>query len=91
MDTTPFIIAYNFGNTMHSLEIKPCCNEDNVVDYAVWDNGQLLFTMARNTLMNKWIIALKNADDSFDEEVLQLIGEQIEKNISSKNHDHAGS
>ncbi|HEX2684493.1 MAG TPA: hypothetical protein VHL77_11195 [Ferruginibacter sp.] len=81
MDITPFNIDYLYGGRMRSVEIRPCCREDNVVDYAVWYDGKLYFTITRNAESNKWVVALKNADDEVGEELVQLIGAQIEKRI----------
>jgi hypothetical protein len=79
MDTTPFRIYYVQHDVMHSVEIRPCCNEDNVVDYAVWDEDRLAFTITRNKETGRWIVALKNADDEIDDELIQLIGTEIDK------------
>ena len=83
MDTAAFNIYYVHNCTRVSAEIHPCCDEDNVVDYAVWIDEKLAFTIARR-LENKerWVVALKNADDEIDEELVQSIGETIEKKLS---------
>lgn len=83
MDTAPFNIYYVHNGNMVSAEIHPCCREDNVVDYAVWMDEKLAFTIARS-IENKerWVVALKNADDEIDEELVQSIGATIEKKLS---------
>lgn len=82
MDTTPFRVYYVQNDALFSAEIRPCCNEDNIVDYAVWNDGQLDFTITRPVQGGKWVVALKNADDDIDDERVQLIGAQIEKKIA---------
>jgi hypothetical protein len=80
MDTTPFHINFHYGNSWLDAEIKPCCNKDNVVDYAVWIDDKLLFTIARHAKDNeRWLIALKNADDEFDNALIQGIGRAIDE------------
>lgn len=79
MDTTPFTIYYVQHNVMNPVEIRPCCREDNVVDYAVWNEGKLGFTVTKDEGTGKWIVALKNADDIIDDALVQLIGAEIEK------------
>ena len=83
MDTAAFNIYYVHNGIKVSAEIHPCCGEDNVVDYAVWIDEKLAFTIARS-MQNKerWVVALKNADDEIDEELVQSIGETIEKKLS---------
>lgn len=79
MEITPFNIYYSEDNEMHTLEVRPCCNEDNVVDYAIWQEGKLGFTITKDKQESRWVVALKNADDDIDEELVQLIGGEIEK------------
>ena len=48
------------------------------MDYAVWIDDKLLFTITREVDGNRrWVIALKNADDEFDDEMIQSIGAGI--------------
>ena len=79
MDITPFDVSYLYRDDRRSVQIHPCCREDNVVDYAVWEDGKLLFTITRSRDTKKWVVALKNADDEIDDELVQLIGAEIEK------------
>ena len=80
IDTAPFNISYLHHGNLITAEIHPCCNENNVVDYAVWIEGKLVFTIARDINdASHWAIAMKNADDDFEEDMIQDIGTQIEK------------
>ena len=86
MDLTPFTIHYWYLNQWESAEIRPCCNEENVVDYAVWMNNQLAFTITKlknNINGPGWIVALKNADKQIDEELVQILGNEIDHRVSS--------
>ncbi|MEP6675556.1 MAG: hypothetical protein ABJA78_10385 [Ferruginibacter sp.] len=74
MDITPFTIPYQSG----VAEIRPCCKEDNVVDYAVWTENKLAFTITRDPDdEDRWVIAMKNADDNFSDELVQETGKKI--------------
>ena len=80
MDTTPFTIQFAHLGETETAEIQPCCREDNVVDYAVWIDDKLVFTIARRPGNDqRWVVALKNADDDFDDELVQNIGAEINK------------
>lgn len=81
MDITPFFIRFIYHNQWEDAEVRPCCREDSVVDYAIWMKGKLVFTITRGTGElpgTHWVIALKNADINFDSELVQLIGQEIE-------------
>ncbi|MBC7933945.1 MAG: hypothetical protein H7Y86_01110 [Rhizobacter sp.] len=78
--TTPFEIQYIHNGVIETANIQPCCKEENVVDYAVWQNDKLIFTMTRDMVnQDHWAIALKNADDSFEDEMVQHIGAAIDQ------------
>jgi hypothetical protein len=78
MDTTPFNISYQHNGMIENVSIHPCCNDNNIVDYAVWQNGKLSFTITKdNHDISRWKIALKNSDDTFDDELVQNIGAAI--------------
>ena len=78
-ENTPFEIQYVHNGIVETANIHPCCREDNVVDYAVWQNNKLIFTMTRDMVdKNHWAIAMKNADDDFDNEMVQHIGGAID-------------
>ena len=85
MDLTPFTIHYWYLDQWQSAEIRPCCSEENVVDYAVWLDNQLAFTITK--LKNNidgpgWIVALKNADKQIDNELVQILGNEIDHRVS---------
>ena len=80
MNTTPFQVRYEQNGMVEEAEIRPCCREDNIVDYAVYIQGKLAFTITRNVQQPKhWVIAMKNADEVVDEKTVQLIGAEIDK------------
>ncbi len=80
MDTSAFLINFSYKGKPFAVEIRPCCKEDNVVDYAIWENGKLLFTITREYGNHThWVIALKNSDDDFDDEMIQDIGNKIDQ------------
>ncbi|RYD74262.1 MAG: hypothetical protein EOP53_18610 [Sphingobacteriales bacterium] len=79
IDSKPFDIEYLHNGSQQRANIQPCCKENNIVDYAVWQNGKLHFTITRDMVdKHHWSIAIKNADDDFDEEMIQNIGAAIE-------------
>ncbi len=79
MDITPFNIYYSTDNVMTTVEVRPCCKEDNVVDYAIWNKDKLGFTLTKDKQAGRWVVALKNADDDIVDELVQLLGREIEK------------
>lgn len=84
MDTTPFEISYQHHGIFKKVTIHPCCKEENIVDYAVWENGRLSFTITKdNHDTNRWNIALKNSDDIFEDELVQNIGAAIHQHQNS--------
>jgi hypothetical protein len=84
MDITPFNITYMNRGILVDATIRPCCKEDNVFDYAVWIKDKLAFTITKDAEnATRWVVALKNADDEFDEEMIQNIGTAIQKRISN--------
>ena len=87
MDTTPFTIRFLYQGDWLEAEIKPCCTEDNVVDYAVWMKNKLEFTITkdRETDVEHWVVALQNADDTIDPLMVDAIGRQISLKIDSSN------
>lgn len=79
IDNKAFDIEFKYNQTKQTATIQPCCKENNIVDYAVWQNGKLAFTITRDMIdRHHWSIALKNADDHFDESMIQSIGAAIE-------------
>ena len=86
MDTTPYTINYWYKDQLANAEIRPCCKEDNVVDYAIWENDKLAFTVTKITDApqgKKWVIALKNSDHLVEDELVQLIGTEIDLKTAS--------
>ena len=79
MDINPFNIEYTVNGAVRKAEIRPCCREDNVVDYAVWLDGKLAFTVTKDTAIGRWVVALKNADEIIDDEEVQQIGNAIQR------------
>jgi hypothetical protein len=80
MDITPYKIIYWDGNILSPAEVRPCCREDNVVDYAIYTDNLLLFTITKsNEDDGKWVISLKNADKNIDDVVIQSIGSEIDR------------
>jgi hypothetical protein len=83
MDISPFTIEYNFNESVRKAEIRPCCREDNVVDYAVWIKNKLAFTVTKEMLTGRWVVALKNADETIDDAEVQEIGKAIQRKYSN--------
>ncbi len=78
MNITPFEVAFLHHGNFTTAEVHPCCKEDNVVDYAIWMNKKLAFTITRSvTNKDHWVVALKNADDEIDDTIIQQIGKSI--------------
>ena len=83
MDTTPFDIKYFHNGSSQHARIEPCCKADDVVDYAVWDGSRLMFTITKDFRNpEKWVVAMKNADDEFADEMIQQIGAAISREQS---------
>ena len=82
MDTTSFVIQSSIG----PAEIRPCCGENNIVDYAVWLDNKLAFTVTKSQEdPSHWVVALQNADDVIDDALVQQIGEQINQQYGQSN------
>lgn len=79
MDITPYNIHYPGPRGIKQLRVKPCCKEDNVVDYAIYDEDYLMFTIARHEDGQRWIVSMKNADEDIDESTVQQIGSAIDQ------------
>lgn len=79
MDITPYNIIFWDKNFLTGAEVKPCCREDNVVDYSIYIHGNLVFNITKPPDTSKWIVSLKNADKEIDDEVVQRIGVEIER------------
>ena len=77
MNTATFLIDFQNDGKSATAEVRPCCNEDNVVDYAILIGGKLAFTITRDLDNKHWVIAMKNSDDEFSDEMIQAIGAKI--------------
>jgi len=84
MNTTPYRIHYEYHDMLLAAEIRPCCREDSVVDYAIWEEDELAFTLTRQAATGKWVVALKNADDDITDERVQAIGAVIDRQIAEQ-------
>ncbi|HMD00314.1 MAG TPA: hypothetical protein VKH37_09175 [Ferruginibacter sp.] len=90
MDTTPFSVDFKHAQGADHAEIHPCCREGDIVDYGVWMHGKLLCTITRDVENNdRWVVALKNADDEFDDEIIQAIGAKISSREQDGGDEHA--
>ena len=79
MDTSSFEVQFHHHDRLHEVRVNPCCNEDNIVDYAIWQNDKLLCTITKDAEdPAHWVVALKNSDDTFGEDMIQDIGKAIE-------------
>lgn len=83
MTTTPFLISYKERGLEQKAEVHPCCKENDIVDYAVYHDGKLSYTVTRPEGENKWVVAMRNADDQIVDEALQNIGAEIDKHINN--------
>ena len=82
METDPFFIEFEYSNSTELAEVKPCCEEDNVFYYDISIRNQYQFTITPGTNTEseyRWRIALKNADKDVDQELVNVVGEEIEK------------
>lgn len=82
MDIEPFFIEFSYRNKTQLAEVKPCCQEDNVYYYDIAIRNQYQFTItpgSNNEEEYRWRIALKNADKHVDEELVTIIGQEIDK------------
>ena len=82
MDIKPYEITYLEGGIVHLAQVKPCCGEDNVVDYGIYINHQLSFNVTRSGVDNNWVISLKNADRNIDDDVVRSIGQAIDQHTT---------
>jgi hypothetical protein len=84
MDLQPFFIEIQYKKRPLIAEVKPCCQQDNIIFYDILINNSYQFTITPNTNnydMYTWRIALKNADKQVDPELVEGIGQQIEKHL----------
>jgi len=79
MNITPFDTQIIIDGRYVKVQVHPCCNENNVVDYAIWINNKLGFTITKDEAGSKWVIAMRNADDEIADVTVQQIGMSIDK------------
>ena len=81
MDLSPFLLEVQYNNGRQSVEVRPCCKEDDVIYYDIWMDNLYQYTITPG-LINEdkpgWRIALKNADKEVDQQLIQAIGVEIE-------------
>ena len=85
MDLSAFQIQYFHKNKMQSIEVRPCCKEDDVLYYDIWNDNIYQFTITpglSNDVGAGWRLALKNADKPVENELIQKIGLEIERHYS---------
>jgi hypothetical protein len=82
-DTEPFFIEFSYNNKPELAEVKPCCQKDNVYyyDISIQNKYQFTVTPGSNGKEQAWRVSLKNADKQVDEELVEIIGEEIEKRM----------
>ena len=81
MDLSPFQLNVQYRQKMQAVEVRPCCKEEDVLYYDIWMNNLYQFTITPGLVHEDkpgWRIALKNADKSVDNDLIQNIGVQIE-------------
>lgn len=82
-NTNPFFIEFSYNNKAELAEVKPCCQQDNVYyyDISIQNKYQFTITPGTNGKSSLWKISLKNADKQVDDELIEIIGEEIEKHL----------
>jgi hypothetical protein len=85
MEPTPsFFIEYLYDDKSELAEVMPCCGDDNVYYYDIKIKNQYQFTITPTFEDGKgmgWKVSLKNADKHVEQELIDIIGEEIEKHI----------
>lgn len=84
MEAKSFFIEYMYNDKLELAEVKPCCGDDNAYYYDVMIKNQYQFTVTPNFDEEKglvWKISLKNADKQVDPALIEIIGEEIEKQL----------
>lgn len=84
METNPFFIEFLYKDNPELAEVKPCCRKDNVFYYDISIRNTYQFTITPTIDDEKgmvWRISLKNADRHVDNDLIEIIGEEIEKYI----------
>ncbi len=84
METNPFFIEFLYRNKSELAEVKPCCQKDNVFYYDISIRNKYQFTVTPMSDEEKgmtWKISLKNADNQVEPELIEIIGNEIEKHF----------
>ncbi|MCW3105790.1 MAG: hypothetical protein JWQ09_296 [Segetibacter sp.] len=84
METQPFFIEYLYKDNSEIAEVKPCCQEDNVLYYDIYIRNEYQFTVTPSADEERgmsWKISLKNADKNIEKGLIDSIGQEIEKHI----------
>ena len=81
MDSNSFFIEYPYKDETQLAEVKTCCDENDAFYYDILINNQYQFTITQlyDEFNNStWRLALKNADNDVDPELVQIIGKHID-------------
>ena len=84
METQPFFVEYLYKNDTEIAEIKPCCQEDNVLYYDLYIRTDYQFTVTPSSDEERgmaWKISLKNADKKIEKDLVDTISYEIEKHL----------
>lgn len=84
METTPFFIEFFYDNKTELAEVKPCCLEESVYYYDISFRNQYQFTVTPTIDEEKglsWKVSLINADKQVEPELIEIIGNEIEKHF----------
>lgn len=84
MDSDSFFIEYPYKGETQLAEVKTCCDENNAFYYDIVINNHYQFTITQlhDELNNRiWRLALKNADNPVDPELIQIIGKHIDLHL----------
>ncbi|MDB5247339.1 MAG: hypothetical protein JWQ40_1733 [Segetibacter sp.] len=84
MEASPFFIEFLYKDKSELAEVKPCCQTDNVFYYDVSIRNKYQFTVTPTIdeeMGMTWKISLKNADNQVEPELIEIIGNEIEKHL----------
>jgi|GEM_PF-1871732 len=84
-----FEIMFEYDGELFMAQVEPCCGENNIVDYAIYRDGELLYTVTRSPEDGRWTTAVKNADDAVGQDLLDKIGGKIEMRAGNPNTGNA--
>jgi hypothetical protein len=79
VDLSPFFIEVYYLGKPLTVEIKPCCRENEIMYYDVFLKNSFEFTITPDISEdNIWRVSLMNADKELDPELVRLIGEKLD-------------